>query len=394
MMKNKRKLQMLILSFLCLTGFYMIFSVHTSAASSNVYYHNRLIATTDSDGVMTYVPSNDNRNATYLNYILNNDDPKTLIIPEDATVKISQVIKIGSNTTIDATGATIIQTNAGVRKGLIKNEVDGYNYNAIHDVTIIGGTWKKQRNTTVTTFMRFAHGKNLKFKDLTIISNYQSHGIELIACRDSLISNCTIKAENNGTKSYDSVEDAIQIDVATPITAPGVYSETKSKKYVNGQICKNITVTGCNIYGARGICANYASKEVSFKNSYHRDITITNNTITGATSQGIALYNTIGCLIQGNVIKTTSTRENLAYPSGINLYLFGTKIGGQNRIINNKIYGMKRGIYTNSKRGSYYGRAIISGNMIYVKKGLKGARCLDLKYCRYTEQKNNRLGQW
>lgn len=81
--------------------------------------------------------------------------------------------------------------------------------------------------------MRFAHGKNLTFDGVNIDTNYQGHGLELIACKDCVVKNCKILAKNNKTKNKMSVEEALQIDIATPLTAPGILREGGKQSYVN-----------------------------------------------------------------------------------------------------------------------------------------------------------------
>lgn len=359
------------------------------AVARKITYKGRVIATVDSGGLMTFKPSGKD-DAPALEYLLNNDKKKRIVFPKGKTIKIGQVVDIGSNTMINATGATIIQTDGS--KGVIKHKVDGSNYNAIHNVTIVGGTWKNKTNRAACTMVRFAHGKTLKFKNMKVITNYKGHALELIACKDVKVTNCTLVAQNDSTKSSTSVEDALQIDVATPKTAPGVYKETNyQKKYVNGQTCQNIRVENCTVSGSRGICANYARSESKFHNKYHRNITIYKCKVTGTSAQGIALYNTIGAVVKANVVKSTSKRIGTSYTTGIHLHLFGSSSGGTNQIYSNKVYAYEKGIYLNTaKSSSYFGTTRISNNKVYVKRG----NYILAKKCRGLSQKNNKKYKW
>lgn len=375
----------LFFQIMVITAFSCKITVH---ADQKIYYQKRVIATKDSRGVITFRPSGGDDHSE-LEYILRGDQRKTVVLPKGKTIKIGSRVSIGSNTMLNATGATIIQTNPSY--GLLMNDVDAINYSSVHNVTIVGGTWKNKYNTKAVSSVRFAHGRDLKFKNMTIISNYQSHCLELIACKDVKVYNCTLRETNDSTKSKTSVEDALQIDLATPRTAPGVYRETGKKMFVNGQTCQNIRVEKCTIYGSRGICANYARYESQFHNKYHRNITIYNNKITGVSAQGIALYNTIDALVQGNVVKNTSTQSGVAYPSGIHLNLFGKTSGGKNVIAYNTVYGMKRGIYVDTEySGTHYSLTKLIGNKVYVKSGL----AIDLNRAGSVSKSGNRTGRW
>lgn len=380
---------LLSITFVLLYSTLFFFHLDTEASARKITYKNRVIATVDSGGLMTFKPSGKD-DAPALEYLLNNDKKKRIVFPKGKTIRIGQVVDIGSNTMINATGATIIQTDGS--KGVIKHKVDGTNYNAIHNVTIVGGTWRNKTNAAACTMVRFAHGRTLKFKNMKVITNYNGHALELIACKDVKVYNCTLVAENSRTKSSTSVEDALQIDVATPKTAPGVYKETNyQKKYVNGQTCQNIRVEHCKIYGSRGICANYARSESKFHNKYHKNIIIYDCNVTGTSAQGIALYNTIGATVKANTVKCTSKRIGTSYTTGIHLHLFGAGSGGKNLIYSNKVYAYEKGIYLNTvKSSSYFGTTRISNNKIYVKRGYY----ILAKKCRSLSEKSNKKYKW
>ncbi len=67
--------------------------------------------------------------------------------------------------------------------------------------------------------MAFSHGSNVTIDGVTILSNYQSHAIELIAMKNTTVQNSTLKVQ--GRKKKKSVEEALQIDVAAPKNRAG-----------------------------------------------------------------------------------------------------------------------------------------------------------------------------
>ncbi len=299
----------------------------------------------------------------------------------------------GDDTTILATGATIVQTKSGA--GVIANDVDGYHYDAVKNVTIDGGTWKCKHTSKSCSMMRFAHGYNIKLKNVTVQCNYQGHGVELIACKKVTVDGCNLQAVNNSTKSKTSQEEMLQIDLATPRTAPGVYKETKNKKYVNGQTCHNIKILNSTISGSRGVCANFAAHESKFKNKYHTNITISGCTITGNSAEAVALFNAVGVTLQNNTIKTKSTRTSTAYANGITMILQGkySKSAKYKTIIqNNKVYGGNKGISIASKSSSRYGVTKIKKNKVYVKKHKKNG--ISVSSCKKVKNKSNKISKW
>lgn len=384
-MKKIAMIMVLVLSVVCVRP-------EMAAASESNEETNEPI-TYDEAGNIIFTPTDSSsQNARIIEQYLNNDKKKTMIIKEGSTVYVSQVLDIGSNTTIIAKGASIIQTEDG--KGMIQHTTKGNKYNAIKNVKIVGGNWKNKVNSKVHTMFRFAHGKNIHLESMNIQTNYRSHGVELIACKDVEVDKCKIIAKNNKTKKSDSVEEALQIDVATPLTAPGIYRETKKKSYVNGQTCQNITIKNSTISGSRGVCANFAAKEKQFKNKFHKNITITNCKITGYSSEGLALLNAMKCKVKNNTIKTLSKRNN-SYSDGIHHVLVGktnTAKKYKSEYVGNKIYGNYYGMDITSQSGSKHGTVVLKKNTIYSRKGKNC--CMHIVYCNKIQKSGNKCKKW
>lgn len=367
---KQKKLKIVIRTFFLL-GFILFGSfitVNCSKAAKEgkeIILRKEVIGVYKENGKIEFVPQGDAaRNRQALEYILDNDKKKTLVIPKGKTVEVEAVIDIGDNTTIIADGATIIQQVNGL--GLIKHGVDKINYKSIQNVKIQGGTWKNKVNSKGCTMFRFAHGNNLTFKDVKIETNYQGHALELIACKNVTVNGCNLYAANKKTRSKNSVEEALQIDIATPITAPGVYESTKNKKFVSGQTCKNITVKNCKVSGSRGICANFASKEKKYLGKYHMGITIDNCKAIGESGEGIALFNAVGIKVNNCMIRSNSIRKKEAYSVGLHLALMGkNKISEKysNIITKNKIYGYRQALNIDSHDTSLYGKTTVKNNI-------------------------------
>lgn len=340
--------------------------------------------------------SSASKNRAALNKLLNNNQKKIIILPK-GTIHISGILKIGSNTILKASGATIIQNSSG--RGYMINTIDSrssVNYNLVKNVTIDGGTWRKRNNSRGVSCFRFAHGRNITIKNARINTNFQGHGIELIACADSLVENCRVMASNNRTKSRTSVEEAIQIDVASRTTAPGVYSESGHKsRYVNGQVCKNITIRDCTAYSSRGICVNCCKTDSRILKKIHRNISIINCTAIGNSAEGIMVFNTRGLRIANNTIETRSKRNN-SYSTGLHLVNFSSYSSikkGSVEITGNKIKGRYFGLAITSKTRAKWGSTTIKGNRIYCKKGKKRAIVLGRGEIKSVKSSKNSYGK-
>ncbi len=332
-------------------------------------------------------------NALALEQLCKGDKEKTIVIPSGTTVKISFATKLGNNTTIKANGATIVETDS--QKGMMANDVDALNYNSLKNVKIIGGTWKNASSSgRKGTMFRFAHGQNIVFDGCNISSNYAGHSIELIACKNATVKNCTINGL--GTASKTCLEEQVQIDIATPKTAPGIVEY--GSKYVKGQTCKNIKILNNKIKGARGVCANFASTESKYKSKFHSNITVTGNTIIGVTSEAVALFNTTSATVANNKIESRGSRTGSAYTVGLHCALFGKAPASIKKakitLTGNTVKGGRQAIQVYSHTSSKYGKVSITKNKLYCKKGKSQALKAPKTSISKLSTKGNKAYKW
>ncbi len=302
------------------------------------------------------------------------------------TYYLHSYLRLDSNYTLDATGATII-----VSGGATRNSRYTTDYSSMSNIRIKGGTWlsSNSQGNSGTAFS-FAHCSNIVLENMDIrTSNAEGHAIELVGCRGVTIRNCKVFAQGSGKNK--SVEEMIQIDLAAPATAPFL-----SSVYQNGLACKNITITGCTVSGNRGICANYANADKKFRNSYHDNIVITNNYIIGNKAEGLALFNTNNAKVTGNTIISNSKRLKESYSVGCHLAMFGKAKKafkkGTITIRNNTIKGGKAGFQIASHTKTKYGKVVIKNNKLYCKKGKKNA--LKVYSGIKRKVKKNKLRKW
>ena len=343
----------------------------------------------------TYSEEHASKNAAEINAILSSDEEKTFVFEKGTTTYIGSTLRVGDNTTIIADGATIIQTVDG--RGILSQDVDGTgNYDSIENISISGGTWKNKENVAAHSIFRFCHGKDMEIKDVNIETNFESHGIELIAMKDVVVDGCTVKAK--GKSKRDSVEEGIQIDVASKATAPGVYSENSDPVYFKGQTCRNITVENCVVDCSRGVCANYTTAEI---NKFHTDIIIKNNTLTGESAEALALFNTFNATVIGNTLVSNSTRLDEAYSVGLNVIMMGKPPKAVKKakltLKNNTVKGGRQALNIVTKEGvPYGGKVMISGNKLYCKSGKDVALHVEKQAVVESKYKvsNNKLYGW
>lgn len=123
------------------------------------------------------------------------DKPLTVTVPA-GTYKISTSLWIYSYTNLElASGATIQRSGTSVM--LINGEKGTGGYDQLIDVTIQGGTWDGNINSSsasqVSDLIYLWHGRNITIRDTTLKECVGTHHIELTGIKDSTISNVTFQ---------------------------------------------------------------------------------------------------------------------------------------------------------------------------------------------------------
>jgi parallel beta-helix repeat protein len=166
----------------------------------------------------------------------------------------------------------------------------------------------------------------------------------------------------------------IQIDVAAPATAPVL----KGTSLLNGAACENIYILNNTVTGARAVGANYAKKDGgNYLNSFHRNIVVKNNNLTGKTSEGLVLFNVGGGTVSGNTIISKSARTSTAYSIGCQAAIFGNAPSWMKAsrlyITGNTIKGGRQAVQVYSHTSSKFGYVTVTGNKLYCRKGAQNA---------------------
>lgn len=315
------------------------------------------------------------KNRKELNRLMAGKKKKTIVIKKGSTCKISGALRPGSNTKIVATGAKIVVKSKG-------NVLCAAPNKKIKNLTIVGGKWRSsEKNGRKGTLFSFAFVDGLTMEGVDCNANYTGHAVEIIACSNVTVKNCNIAAI--GTNVDGKMESQLQIDVATPKSAPNVAAY--GAKYVKGQVCRNVYILNNTISGARAVGVNRdSSAEGTWKNSFHENIVIRGNKLEAVEAEALVYHNVIGGEISGNTVVTHATRtdKDLAYTIGIHVAMGGTPsaamAGSTLNIFGNTVFGNRNGIFVKGyfEDGNLiagFGTVNIYSNTVFCKNGADNA---------------------
>ena len=263
--------------------------------------------------------------------------------------KINGTLKIYSNTNLYMDGVTLKR----VKKGTVMLRLGGNSsykgYKQAKNITVNGGTWDGAGKTG--DLMRFGHGQNIAFNNVTLTNVREAHHIEIAACRDVVFSGCTF-SDYKGKKKSNHVE-ALQIDIMRKehFNYYPAYDETP---------CVNVTVTGCAFRNLQSGAGTHSA----VLGSYHKNIQIVNNTFEKIHGYAVIGMNYVDSKINNNVMencgfgiefRSLSTTQSSVYTpkkgkvkpvTNVNSEIIGNKMtivqtGYKYRISAIKLYGKK-----------------------------------------------------
>ena len=333
-------------------------TVPTSIADAKVYTFNDSVTGTDADG-----------NSCRLQDVLATNENKKIVLK--GTIQFSERYRVGSNTQIEATGATIYSGSNG--DGCLTNTVSGVNYNSVSNIIIRGGTWKKKSGYHEHAMMLLVHANNIRIENITEECAYTGHCVELVACQNVVVKNCNLQMKGEIAGKQD---EPLQLDHANEKTAGSITnlktSSLSNKDVLNNNPCKNIQIIGCTLQGERGLCSGHCSSDVTPASKFHYNVVVQNNTIIGQKFEALALYDVVGCDVSGNVIKSRSSLMDYTSDGMCVRIPEGEKAPSAMStstimIRNNIVFGGRSGIIVNTQSASDFGNVVITGNSVYYK---------------------------
>ncbi len=202
---------------------------------------------------------------------------KIVIPPGTYTARYWQ--NIPSNTWIYAKGARICAKKGNKRMVFLSNQKIG---KATENILIEGGTWdtttQSVNDSPGTAPFRFAHTKNLIFRDVIIKGNRKSHLIEVSDMDGLTITGCKI----SGNNYYLGVQpkEAIQLDVATK---PAMVNMLP----YNGKGCHNVLIENNEFDKvSRGVGSHNEKLSIVEANPY-TNVTIRKNTFKNLKGEAV-----------------------------------------------------------------------------------------------------------
>jgi parallel beta-helix repeat protein len=223
------------------------------------------------------------------------DNPATVVIPA-GNYTLSTVLRLYSNVTVDATGATITYSNpSGERHNMLLSGFITYNesdacsgYNGYKNIGIKGGTWVSTSTNNAST-LKIMHATNVVIDGATFVGGGSAHQVELAAIDGLTVTNCVFRdfAGKKGDKS-----EALQLDMPC---AQSVYGDT----FEDGTPMKNVTISGCTFSNVpRGL-----GTHTLLLGAWHENIVIKDNTFENVAEECISTVNYYNCEIYNNTMK-------------------------------------------------------------------------------------------
>lgn len=216
------------------------------------------------------------------------DSGALVLLFPSGTYNITTSIKINSNTTIFAYGATLVRM-ANI-DNMIINKSDGITglYDANENIKIFGlkVNGNSATYTTPATLVAFGHAKNIVIRDCEIYNVPTYHAIELNAVERAIVESCYL---HNGTGT-----ELLQLDLAG---GSGLFPWFGPFDFTP---CRDIVVNNCHFYDANGGVGSHSGNDPN----QHYNIVWSNNTFRNMASPGHAMsaYNYRNLTIVGNVV--------------------------------------------------------------------------------------------
>lgn len=231
---------------------------------------------------------------TVLNMIRDGEAEK-LEVTLTGNIELNGGLVVYSNTTINATGATIKSTSSNaalLASATAKNfgnvmYEDGYQ--KTQNITVIGGTW--DGNGVIGQIVRFVHSSNVVLDGLMVKNcTNTGHLITFEGVSQALVQNCTVIGHSGMGQYKEAIHlDIVHNSVTTPNLMSGEYDDLPNR---NITIRNNVIKDAANGIGSHG----------AVRGVYHQNIVIANNDISNIREMALLIFNYKNITITGNTI--------------------------------------------------------------------------------------------
>lgn len=223
------------------------------------------------------------------------DKQGLILCSSGATYKITDVLRIKSNTIIDLNGGTIYATRNHLLYNFKSTDTGftGYNGNGnicIKNGTIIGGA------------ISFAHGENILLENVSFKNSLNDHFLEIAGCKNYRILNCSFVGMANLSTSvleYINLDHCRYQNFPWMESGSAFYDNTPNSG-LNVTNCYFSVGTGDYAYGYNAVGVH----SVTNLSTNHSDITIDGCKAFGFTGCGIRLNGMTNIFVNNNRIQT------------------------------------------------------------------------------------------
>ena len=291
MMKFKKKLLSLIMSFMILIVSVLPFTALTVFAFDSIQILD------SSSNVVLEVPV-DTVNVTEplkqsLQFCALNASPQnvlTIKMPAGEYV-ITKTNTATSNTVLDLTNGTIIRNDCPGRGNIINSPSGYYGYDGLYNFTLRGGELSyTDNNVNESTLSRIAHANGVRFENVKFTDGFISHFVEVAGSTNVVFNGCVFDGFI-GDLSTSSCE-AIQIDILEED------EHFSGFPFYDGTMNNGITIENCTF---NDLVSGVGTKSM-FHGYYQNNITIRNNTFTNLSGCAIFCTAYVNTNIYGNTI--------------------------------------------------------------------------------------------
>lgn len=201
-------------------------------------------------------------------------------------------IYLSSYTQLDMTaGTTLINATNGIGNIFLTRYGTG-GYDGLVNFKMYGGTLGYHSdNKNGNCLLRIGHARDILIDHVTFKDNYQSHHVEIAACKNITFNGCTFDGQTSDLSKTSS--EALQIDILE-----------KSAHFTNmspydGTMNDGVTVQNCTFQNVvRGL-----GTHSSYLNYYQKNIKIINNTFKNISSTAITCTNYVNANVSNNIIE-------------------------------------------------------------------------------------------
>lgn len=273
------------------------------------------------------------------------DKQGLVIFGAKKSYRVTSVVRLKSNTTLNLNGCTITSESAHLFYNFLSTDAFlGYNGNGniyIYNGRIIGGS------------ISFIHANNVLVEKVDFSNTLNNHFFEICACKNYTIKNCSMvgmRTATGGTFEYVNIDNCVYSNFPWFAENSPTYDSTPNKSVL---VQGNYLEIGTGDYAS--LLCGMGVHSVIGSEPFHENIVFDNNIIIGATDRGFSLSHCKFSRATNNYIEATDrlcwvggegntianntaklTTSNSKYPVIINepvtgLSYFGNSIRWPNR---------------------------------------------------------------